>query len=328
VDESDTIAFRAGTVALAGRPNAGKSTLLNAVLGQKLAITSPKPQTTRNRIVGIHTTDHSQIVLVDTPGIHPAKSRLNRAMVQVATTSIVDVDVICLVVDAQRAGEAVASGGSALSKGDEALATYVEEARRTSTPGAFAGEGAIVVALNKIDLMAKPQLLPLLEAWSKRLPSAALVPISARKKQGIEELLAEWEKALPVAPALYPPDQVTERPEKFFVAEIIREKIVMLTEQELPYATAVEVESFDESAREEPGRAQRVHIFARVLVERDSQKGIVIGKGGSLLKKIKALAQKDIETFLGSPVKLDLHVVLKKEWTEDPRVLRALGYEP
>jgi GTP-binding protein Era len=324
VDEL-TPGFRSGTVALAGRPNAGKSTLLNAILGQKLAITSPKPQTTRNRIVGIHTTDRVQMVLVDTPGIHPAKSRLNRAMVEVATSAIVDVDVICLVVDAHHATQAMADGKHALSKGDEALAQYVEQARRVSTPGAFAGDGAVVVALNKIDIVAKPALLPLLDAWSKRLPTAALVPVSARKAQGLDSLLAEWEKALPEAPPLYPVDQVTEHPEKFFVAEIIREKVVMLTHQELPYATAVEVESFDETAREAGGR---VRIHARILVARDSQKGIVIGKGGQLLKKINALAHKEIESFLGARAHLDLHVVLKKEWTEDERVLRALGYAP
>jgi GTPase len=316
--------FKSGTIALAGRPNAGKSTLLNAILGQKLAITSPKPQTTRNRIVGIHTTAHSQIVLVDTPGIHPARSKLNRAMVDVATSSLLDVDVICLVVDAHHAANAIASGKHALSKGDEALAAYVEEARRVSTPGAFAGKGAIVVALNKIDIMGKPTLLPLLDAWSKRLPDAALVPISARKAQGLDALVGEWEKALPEAPPLYPLDQVTEHPEKFFVAEIIREKLVQLTEQELPYATAVEVESFDETERD----GGRIAIHARILVERDSQKGIVIGKGGHLLKKVRSLAKKEIETLLGARVALDLHVVLKKDWTEDDRVLRALGYEP
>jgi GTP-binding protein Era len=323
VDEQ-TPGFRSGTVALAGRPNAGKSTLLNGILGQKLAITSPKPQTTRNRIVGIHSTERSQIVLVDTPGIHPARSRLNRAMVDVATSSMLDVDVICLVVDANHAADAVASGKHALSKGDEALAAYVEEARRVSTPGAYAGKGAIVVALNKIDITNKPTLLPLLDAWSKRLPDAALVPISARKAEGLDVLIGEWEKALPEAPPLYPLDQVTEHPEKFFVAEIVREKIVQLTEQELPYATAVEVESFDETERD----GGRIVIHARILVARDSQKGIVIGKGGQLLKKIRSLAKKEIEDFLDARITLQLHVVLKKDWTDDDRVLRALGYEP
>jgi GTP-binding protein Era len=218
----------------------------------------------------------------------------------------------------------LASGKHALSKGDEALAAYVEEARRVSTPGAFAGAGAIVVALNKIDITNKPTLLPLLDAWSKRLPDAALVPISARKAQGLDVLLGVWEKALPEAPPLYPLDQVTEHPEKFFVAEIVREKIVQLTEQELPYATAVEVESFDETERE----GGRIAIHARILVARDSQKGIVIGKGGQMLKKIRSLAKKEIEAFLDARIALELHVVLKKDWTDDDRVLRALGYEP
>jgi GTP-binding protein Era len=309
------VSFRAGTVALVGRPNAGKSTLLNAVLGEKLAITSPKPQTTRQRIVGVRTTADAQYVLVDAPGIHPARSRLNRAMVGAATTAMRDVDVICLVVDSTKAVAALRANKAALSRGDAAVAKMVEDAR----------PGRIVVALNKVDQVEKAWLLPLVDAWAKRLPGAAIVPISALRRDGLDALLGEWRAGLHEGPPLYPDDVLTDQSERFFVAELIREKIVKLTEQELPYATAVEIEQFDESQRE--GRYPRVEIFARILVERESQKGIVIGKRGSRLKKIGTLAREDIEKLLGVHVRLDLHVVVREEWTDDPRVLRTLGLD-
>lgn len=314
-DPSPVAPHRAGFVAPVGRPNAGKSTLLNQVLGQKLSIVSAKPQTTRNRVVGIYTAPGLQAVLVDTPGIHVAKSRLNKAMVQAAVTSLADVDALCWVVDVVPLAAAAQKGQPILGKGELALAQMIEQAEP-----AF-----VTVALNKVDLISKPLLLPIMEAVHALLPQAELVPVSAMKGEGVDRLVELWRQQLPEGPAPYPADQVTDAPERFIVAELIREKIFHLTQQEVPYSTAVEIELFDEEERESD--RPRVHIMARIVVERDSQKGIIIGKGGAMLKQVGTLARKEIERLLGASVFLELHVAVNPKWTSSGRALRELGYE-
>lgn len=306
---------RAGFVALVGRPNAGKSTLLNQVLGQKLSIVSAKPQTTRNRLVGIYTEPGLQAVLVDTPGIHVAKSRLNKAMVQAAVSSLGEVDAVCWVVDVVPLAAAAQKGQEILGKGEQALVQMIEQA-----DPAF-----VTVALNKVDLVSKPLLLPIMEAVHALLPQAELVPVSAMKGEGVPRLVELWREQLPEGPPPYPADQVTDAPERFIVAELIREKIFHLTQQEVPYSTAVEIELFDEEERESD--RPRVHIMARVVVERDSQKGIIIGKGGAMLKQVGTLARKEIERLLGASVFLELHVAVNPKWTSSGRALREFGYE-
>ncbi|MCB9778059.1 MAG: GTPase Era [Alphaproteobacteria bacterium] len=330
---------RAGFVGLVGRPNAGKSTLLNQVLGQKLSIVSAKPQTTRNRLLGIHTVPGMQAVLVDTPGIHAARSRLNKAMVAVAAQSLAEVDVVCWVIDLVPAVKAAQAGRPPLSKSEREIARMIQQA----------GGSRVTVALNKADIVKKPWILPVIDAVHQVLPDAVLVPISALTGGGTDELVAAWRHHLPEGPAVFPPDQVTDQSERFIVAELIREKLFHLTQQEVPYSTAVEIELFEEQTAEpkepvegepfdpdafdaaafddEAGERTRVHVMARILVERDSQKGIVIGKGGSMLKQVGILARRDIEKLLGCRVFLELHVSVRDAWSESGRALKELGYE-
>lgn len=316
--------MRAGFITLIGRPNAGKSTLLNAVLGQKISIISAKPQTTRNRILGIHNAEGLQVVLVDTPGVHQAKGRLNRAMVGMATDALQGVDAVCWVLDASRPAHRMASGAApsnALSKAESRVLSLITRS----------GVEKVSVALNKIDLLPRSALLPLISALSAKIPGAEIVPISALKNGnekyagGVDRLVSVWKEQLPESPALYPDDQVTDVSERFVVSELIREKIFNLTRQEVPYATAVEIEQFVEEPRE--GKPSLFRIMARIMVERDSQKGILIGKQGRSLKRIGTLARKDIEPLLGAPVFLQLHVSVAPKWTENPSLLRELGYE-
>jgi len=309
--------FRAGTVALVGRPNAGKSTLLNALLGQKLSIVSHRPQTTRNRIVGVLTEDDFQAVLVDTPGLHRPKDRINKAMVGAAQDSLVGVDATVWVVDARRVHERVRDRKSAFHKGHTVIQQLIEE--RDS--------GTVIVALNKVDKVPRLQLLPILAAFSEHLPGVELVPISALKNDGVSTVRDVIARALPEGPPLYPADQLTDQSERFLVAELIREKIFHHTQQEVPYGTAVEVEEFTEHEAKDGHERGFIQIFARVYVERDSQRGILIGKGGSMLKTIGTEARADAETLLGTRINLDLHVSVRKDWTRNPRVLRALGLE-
>jgi len=304
----------AGAIALVGRPNAGKSTLLNQVIGEKVSITAAKPQTTRNRVVGILTRADAQVVLVDTPGIHAARSRMNRAMVRTAKASLSDVDGICWVVDGIKAVERIERNRPIIDRASEHIT------------GLFAESGTpIYVALNKVDQTPKPKLLPLMAAIAQHLPGAEIVPISALTGDGVDALVDLWAAGLPEGPALFPEDQIMDGSERFLVSELIREKLFRLTEQEIPYSTAVEIETFDESQRED--EKPRVEIFARILVERDSQKGIVIGKGGALLKRVGSMARKDIQRLLGAHVYLELHVSVKSKWTNNPRLLHELGLE-
>jgi len=308
-------AHRYGSIAIIGRPNAGKSTLLNRLLGQKVAITSDKPQTTRNRIAGIYTEEGMQAVLVDTPGIHFAKTRINKAMVAVAVNSLEDVEAVCLVVDAERATQQWPKDDAPVSPALEHLAVVVDSV-----------EGKpVCIALNKMDKIPKTALLPLMAGLHRRLPKAEIMPISALKGKGIEALLQHWRSILPEGPPMWPADQIMDSSERFLVAELIREKVFRSTHQEIPYSTAVEIEQFTEEEREDG--IPYVEIFARVLVERKQQKGIIIGKQGAMLKRIGTAARKEIAGLLGAKVMLHLHVSVAERWTENQRFLSTFGIE-
>jgi len=293
---SDPVTRRSGTVALIGRPNAGKSTLLNRMLGEKLAIVSDKPQTTRHRIVGILTDERGQVVFFDTPGVHKAKHRMNRRMVQHAREALQDADVVCLLVDV-----AVPHGG-----GDDYM---LELLGSVDTPK--------LVALNKIDRVAKPSLLPRIEHYAKSGAFEEIVPISAVKGDGTEVLLGLLRDRLPEGEPLYDEELLTLHPDRFLVTERIREKILHLTRDELPFATTVRLEDWDEEG-------ELVRLRATVLVERSGQKQIVIGKGGAMIKEIGIAARHDLERFLGRRVHLDLFVREQSAWREDRTVLAEL----
>jgi GTP-binding protein Era len=293
---------RAGFASLIGRPNVGKSTLLNQLLGQKLAIVSPKPQTTRNRIRGIRTQPGGQIVYVDTPGLHPPHGKLGRFMAATVAQAMAEVDVVVLVADATAPVEPAGS--------DVFRALHPVTA-------------PVVLALNKVDLVAdKTQLLPRLQAYADRYPFRALVPISAATGAGIPRLEAAVLEGLPVGPPLYPSDTVTDQPETFFIAETIREKLLRTLRQEVPYACAVRVEEVTERGADAP-----LYIRGEIFVERPSQKAIVIGEGGGALKRIGQAARRELEAFFGVRVFLDLRVRVRPNWREDDRALRELGYQ-
>jgi GTP-binding protein Era len=292
----------AGTVAILGRPNVGKSTLLNRIVGEKLAIVTPKPQTTRDRIVGVWNGDAGQIVFVDTPGVHGARKGLNRFMVDQALGAIGEVDAALLVVDATdgRPGDAeslILEGLSALKK-----------------PAAL--------AVNKVDkLKDKGAMLPLLTAWNERSQFSAIVPISATHGTNIDELIQELCRMLPEGPPLYGPEMLTDRTERFLAAELIREQLFLRLKQELPYAVAIVIDSWEE--REDRGD---VVIDASIMVERDSQKGIVVGKGGAMIREVGTHARAEIATLLGRPVHVRLQVKVSPDWTTSPGALARLGY--
>lgn len=291
---------RCGVVALVGPPNVGKSTLLNALLGQKISIVSPKPQTTRNRILGIvNGTDH-QVIMLDTPGLHRARSPLNLEMVRIAQETLSEVDAILFMIDATFPPPKKSSSPT----------RYLADSSDTPT----------ILVINKIDLVAKQKLLPILTAYNEMYPFHAMVPISARDNDGIDTLMGELVPLLPIGPRLYPEDIPTDATERFIAGEIIREKIFLLTSEEVPYSTAVVIDSFKEDA--ETGM---VTIHATIFLEKPSQKGIVIGKQGSMLQQIGAAARHDIETLLDQKVLLKLWVKIQKNWTSDPRFLKDLG---
>ena len=291
-------AFRCGTVAIAGRPNTGKSSLLNRLVGQKLAIVSPKAQTTRRLVTGILTTPTCQYVFVDLPGYQTKHaSALNRALNRQATEGARDCDVALFVVEALRFGGA----------DREALAR-------------IPGEQRVVAVVNKMDLAGNPlELLPLIERLRKERPFAAIVPVSARTGKNLPELMRVIEGLLPAGPAAYPADQLTDKDERFFAAEILREKLFQLLGEELPYRCEVSIESFKEE-----GRLRRIE--ATLWVERESQKAIVIGAGGELLKRISTSARKDMERLFGGKVYLGTWVKVRRDWTGDARLLRQLGF--
>ncbi|MCP4687617.1 MAG: GTPase Era [Desulfobacterales bacterium] len=292
--------FKSGFVAIAGAPNAGKSTLLNRMIGEKLAITSKKPQTTRNRILGVMHRPSSQLVFMDTPGIHRPSGELNVRIVDIALSTLGDADMILLMVDA--------------SKSDP-------DAERFLSKKLQAVKSPVILALNKIDLIKKPRLLPLIEKWSGVAPFKEVIPISAKTGSQVDVLLSAMESLLPEGPPFFPEDTLTDMPERFIVAELIRERIFRLTGQEIPYASAVTIDSFKEAKS-----GKRVDIHASIHIERESQKGIIIGKGGSKLRAIGEEAREKIEKLLGVRVFLKLFVRVQKNWRGDSRALRKLGY--
>lgn len=291
--------MHSGFVSVVGRPNVGKSTLINRLVGEKIAAVSDKPQTTRNRILGVHNCPGGQIVLVDTPGIHKPHTKIHRKMVSIALSALQGVDLILLIVDASKE----------FGKGD----LFVLEQLRTS--GLLS-----VLALNKVDLIKKPQLLPLIEQYDHLHSFEAIVPISALRGEGLRELESAVIEALPENEPFFSDDVLTDQPDRTFAAEIIREKVFRYTGKEIPYCVAVFIDFFEE-------QEERLGISATIIVERPSQKGIVIGKGGAMLKRIGSAARKELEQILNTRIYLDLWVKVKEGWREDDRVLRDLGLE-
>jgi GTP-binding protein Era len=291
---------RAGTVAILGRPNVGKSTLLNRIVGEKLAIVTPKPQTTRNRITGVYNGDRGQIVFVDTPGVHGAKKELNRFMIGEALGLIPDIDAALLVVDA---------GVSLPGEAEERILRGLAEA---GCP--------VVLGLNKVDMVKdKAALLPTLERWSRRPDLKALVPLSAKKGTNVDRLVGELWNLLPEGPPLYEPDQLTDRTERFLAAELIREQLFVSLRQEVPYAIAVVIDEWNE-------RDADVVITASIVVERDSQRAIVLGKGGTMIRDVGTRARLAISELLQRPAHLKLTVRVEPDWTSSPELMAALGY--
>jgi len=292
-------AFRCGYIALIGRPNVGKSTLLNRILGQKISITSRRPQTTRHRVLGIKTLPHAQLIYVDTPGIHDFNGRaMNRYMNRTASSVLADVDVVVFLVDGLR-----------WTPDDELVLNKLAHV-----------DSPVILAVNKIDMLEKREaLLPGLQALAEKYTFKEIIPISARKGDNVAALESCIEALLPEAPPFFPDDQVTDRSVRFLAAELVREKLFRKLGKELPYGLTVQIEEY----RNEPGIT---HIHALIWVERDSQKNIVIGKGGRVLKEVGQQARHDIEDLIGNKVNLKLWVKIKEGWADDERALQSLGY--
>ena len=297
--EKQPLPFRSGTIAIVGRPNVGKSTLLNRLLGEKVAIVSPKPQTTRNRVTGIRTTETSQMIFLDTPGIHQARSLINRRMVDVALATLHEVDgVLWLLAAQERIGP--------------------EDERIAETLAAVANP--VLVLLNKIDLVSKGKLLPLIQRCSEMLPGKEIVPISALQGDNLPLVLELIEKGLPGGPKLFPEGEYTDQSERFLASEIIREKIFLLTREEIPYGVAVTIDEFTEKEEK-----NLIVIKATVHTDRDSHKGILIGKRGAMLKEIGTQAREELEALLGCKIFLELFIRVDEGWTRDPNALREMG---
>ncbi len=291
---------RAGFVTVVGRPNVGKSTLVNALVGQKIAIVSDKPQTTRNRILAVVNRPAGQIVLFDTPGIHKPMHRMNERMVDVAVRSVSQVELVLWLVEV----------GEAPGAGDKYVRDLLKQAGRP-----------VILGINKIDTVAKPQILPAIEAYRQLLDFAEVIPLSALRGENVELVAERLLAHLPEGPPLYPDDFLTDQPERFFVSEMIRERILHHTRDEIPYVTGVVVDSFKEEEA-------LVRIQASVIVERESQKGILIGRGASMLKTIGTEARGQIEAFLGAKVFLGLFVKVREHWREDAAMLESMGLGP
>ncbi|WP_214847638.1 GTPase Era [Exiguobacterium sp. s193] len=292
--------FKSGFVSIIGRPNVGKSTFLNRVIGQKIAIMSDKPQTTRNKIQGVYTTDDVQTVFIDTPGIHKPKHKLGDFMMKVATNALREVDAILFMINVTEPK----------GKGDDFI---IEKLKGLETP--------IILVMNKVDLIHPNDIPPIIESYKNELEFAAVVPISALQGNNVEPLLGEIAKLLPEGPMYYPADQVTDHPERFIISEMIREKVLQKTRDEVPHSIAVAI---DQIKTREDGNMVDVH--ATILIERDSQKGIIIGKRGALLKEIGSEARTDIEMLLGTKVYLNLWVKVQKDWRNKAGQLRELGF--
>jgi GTP-binding protein Era len=292
-------AYRCGYVTLCGVPNVGKSTLLNRLVADKLAITSPKPQTTRHRLLGVVNLDQAQIIFLDTPGMMDPKSLLNKNLVRAALNALNEADVVVWLVPPQE--------------------QPAEEEMMLAHLGLVTQP--LIIAINKIDTIPKPKILPLIERYHTLRPEAPVVPIAAISGDGLANLLAEISRRLPAGPPLFPTDHLTDQTERFLAAEFIRERVFHHTSQEIPYAAAVQIETFDEEER-----PRLVKIRAVIFVERDSQKAIMIGKQGSRLKIIGQEAREELEKLLDCKIFLELWVKVWKNWRKDPRALRELGY--
>ncbi|MBE9547569.1 MAG: GTPase Era [Proteobacteria bacterium] len=292
--------FKSGFTGIIGRPNVGKSTLLNGIMGEKIAITTHKPQTTRNRITGIKNLENGQFIFLDTPGIHKAKTPLGKYMVKAAVDTFADMDLILLLVEADRG----------LHNDDIFIVKSLQ-----------GGKIPVVLVINKIDLIEKKRLLPLIDEFRQLFPFREIIPISALKGNGLDILLDTIWEILPEGPKYFPDDMITDLSERFLAAEIIREKVTLLTHQEIPYSTAVVVDSF----KEDEGR-NLIRIHATINVEKKSQKGILIGKRGSMLKEIGIQSRLEMEKFFAVRIYLELFIRVKKDWTKDSKMLKEFGY--
>jgi GTP-binding protein Era len=288
---------KSGFVSIVGRPNSGKSTLLNRLVGEKVSIVTDKPQTTRHVVRGIVTRPEGQITFLDTPGIHKPIHRMNERMMKSVRDSIGDVDLVLLIVDAS----------ASFGRGEEFTLELLKSVKRKK-----------FLLLNKIDRIQKKELLPIMDRYSKAAEFEEIIPISALKGENVESLIGEIFKHLPEGPMFYPADQISDQQERTIAGEIIREKLILMTEEEMPYSTAIVVEQFEEG--------EKLHrILATIYVERESQKAIVIGRGGQKLKEIGTAARKELETFFDRRVFLELHVKVKKGWRDDEEMLKSLG---
>jgi GTP-binding protein Era len=290
--------FLSGFVAVLGRPNAGKSTFVNRLVGQKVAIVTARPQTTRNRILGIINRAHAQVVLIDTPGIHRARTLLGRQMMAEVSQALEGIDVLAIMMDA--------TGG--LTAADRLAFEHARQFR-----------GPAFLLLNKIDRVAKPALLPLMEACSKEFSFTEMIPVSALTGDGVDLALERFITHLPQGEPYFPKDQVTDQPERFLAAEIVREKVMANTKQEVPHAVAVRIESFEESGK-------LIRISASIFVEREGQKGILIGRGGEKLKAMGTAARQELEEILGVKIFLELRVKVQRDWRQDARIVQQLDW--
>jgi GTP-binding protein Era len=293
--------FKSGFAAIIGAPNVGKSTLLNTMIGEKISITSQKPQTTRNRIAGVVHLPDSQIVFLDTPGIHKSKKKLNKQMVEVAMAAISDVDIVLLVIDASSPDPA----------SESLIVNKLKEKKNLP----------VILAINKIDKLKKSKILAIIEKWANAFAFTEIVPVSALEGTQVDILMPAMQKLLPPGPPYFPDDIITDMPERFIAAEMVREQVFHLTKQEVPFSTAVTIESFKEDVKK-----KMVHIHAAIHVEHKSQKGIIIGKQGTMLRAIGEAARHDIARMVGAKVFLKLFVRIEKNWSKDTRALKKLGY--
>lgn len=292
--------FKSGFIGIIGRPNVGKSTLLNTIIGEKIAITTYKPQTTRNRIMGIKNIENGQLIFLDTPGIHKATTPLNQFMVATAMDTFRNTDILLMLIEAPEG----------VHRDDQLI---IDALRNIRLP--------VILLLNKIDLVRKNKILPLIDQFQHLFSFVEIIPVSALTGDGISILMEQIWNILPEGPRFFPDDMMTDRTERFIAAEIIREKIILLTHQEVPYTTAVVVDSFKEDEKK-----NLLRIQATINVAKDSQKGIIIGKKGAMLKEIGTRARREMEKFFATRIYLELFVRVRKDWTNDPRMLYELGY--
>lgn len=292
--------FHSGFIALVGRPNVGKSTLLNRIVGEKIAIMSDKAQTTRNKIQGIYTTEDAQLIFIDTPGIHKPKTQLGDFMVESAYAAIREVDAVIFMIAADEKR----------GKGDDMI---IERLKKSDSP--------VYLVINKIDKVHPDKLLPIIEDYRQQMDFKEIIPLSATQGNNVERLMETLVNQMPEGPQFYPEDQLTDHPEYFVVSELVREKVLLLTRDEVPHSVAVIVDSMKRNEN------NKIHVQATIIVERDSQKGIIIGKGGKMLKDIGTKARRDIENLLGDKVFLELWVKVQKDWRDKKVYLNDYGYK-